>query len=385
MSLRDYSYWEIKAGIPQRKVPEFPTARNFDVLIVGAGFCGAWLAYFLKKRDPLLSIAILERDFFNLGASVRNAGFLSCGNVSEWLEDSRELSWEDLLLTLQGRIEGIRIIQEEWAGKLDFPNCGSVDLDPLTEEKEEFLRRLNASLKELGHDPFYETRTIRFGKEERRVAFNRFDAEVDPANLLLSLHDSLKKQGVSFFWRTEVEEMGKGRAATSRGEIAYERGYLCTNAFARRLHASSCVRPARGQILVTSPVSTATQRSLGFLRSGYDYFRFLGPRVLVGGGRLEFKERENTDQLAVTRELRSYLEDLARRVIGHGDYTIEHHWSGIMGLREGKHASLRDLLTPTFIDEKTEELAGFGGWGVTLTPYLAKSRTTINRIKTVMG
>lgn len=378
---RQFSYWELTSGIntfSKNNTSTRPSDLKTDILIVGAGFCGSWLAHFLLKKNPKLNITIVERDFLNLGASTRNAGFLSCGNVSEWLADSKEFSWDETLLTLKARIEGINLIKTELGNQPSFFNCGSVDCDPVTEEKERLIERLNEGLRSMDYDSFFEVRGINYGGKSKSVPFNRFDSEINPCDLLLSLHRSLMKRGVQFVWQTNVETLGKGEAvlknATETIALQYGYGFLCTNAFARELSQMTNVEPARGQILVTSECTTATTRSLGFLRSGYDYFRFIGRRVLVGGGRLEFKSQENTDILDVTSGLKTYLSQLAEEVIGHSDFTIDYHWSGIMGLRRGKHASISDLKKQVSIDSKTEEVAGFGGWGVTLTPYVAKMR-----------
>jgi gamma-glutamylputrescine oxidase len=380
MQIRNYSYWEQIAGISSgvRSAVGSRLKERPDVLIVGAGFCGSWLAYFLVRRHPKLKIAIVERDFLNLGASVRNAGFLSCGNVSEWLADAQDFSWEETVRTLQARIEGIQIVKREFANEPSLFNCGSADLDPLTEEKRDLLEKLNAAVASFGIAPFFDTRTIAYGGSQRSVAFNHFDSEVDPCRLLLSLHRELDRAGVQFIWGANVLKLSKGEALVGIGgeneTLYYGYAFACTNAFAKSLNGKSSVEPARGQILVTSACKTSTPRCLGFLRSGYDYFRFIGERVLVGGGRLQFKEQENTQVLEVTAGLKEYLRQLATDVIGHSDFTVDYHWSGIMGMRQGKHASITDLRTPLLIDSQTEELAGFGGWGVTLTPYVASER-----------
>ena len=45
-----------------------------------------------------------------------------------------------------------------------------------------------------------------------------------------------------------------------------------------------------------------------------------------------------------------------------------------MGLVGGKHPAIGSLLEVNAIDDKTEEIGGFGGWGVTLAPYVAAKR-----------
>jgi gamma-glutamylputrescine oxidase len=375
---RHLSYWETSCGLSPSAGSLVSRPESVDVAIVGAGFCGSWLAYFLKAHYPRLRVAIFERDFLSLGASSRNAGFLSCGNISEWLEDFGALGWEETTRTLQARLEGIRILRRELGEEIRVEENGSADFDELTEEKVRFHTRLNDFLEAEGTGSLFEIRPARIGNKEVSVCFNRFDAQLNPCEALIALHRRLARSGVPIHWRTNVESLGEGKAVLRRDEtisdLKYEQAFLCTNAFARRLNPSSRVQPARGQILVTTPVRTETTRTLGFLESGYDYFRFIGDRLLVGGGRLGFKDAEDTDRLETTDELRVYLTSLAGRVLGHEDFSIESHWSGIMGLRGGGHASLTDLLRPSPIDARTEEIAGFGGWGVTLAPYVALQR-----------
>ncbi|HEV7853540.1 MAG TPA: FAD-dependent oxidoreductase, partial [Mycobacterium sp.] len=57
--------------------PALPGDRDADVCIVGAGYTGLWTAYYLKRADPSLRVAILEARFAGFGASGRNGGWLS--------------------------------------------------------------------------------------------------------------------------------------------------------------------------------------------------------------------------------------------------------------------------------------------------------------------
>ena len=50
---------------------------DVDVAIVGAGYTGLWTAYYLKKADPHLRVAVLEREIAGFGASGRNGGWCS--------------------------------------------------------------------------------------------------------------------------------------------------------------------------------------------------------------------------------------------------------------------------------------------------------------------
>ncbi|MFC3522917.1 NAD(P)/FAD-dependent oxidoreductase [Streptomonospora nanhaiensis] len=70
------SFWFRDIGLPERR-PALPGSADYDVCIVGAGYTGLWTAYYLKKAQPDLRVAVLEREFAGFGASGRNGGWLS--------------------------------------------------------------------------------------------------------------------------------------------------------------------------------------------------------------------------------------------------------------------------------------------------------------------
>jgi hypothetical protein len=68
------------------------------------------------------------------------------------------------------------------------------------------------------------------------------------------------------------------------------------------------------------------------------------------------------------------LHELARQVIGHSEFSVDHHWSGIMGLRKGSHDSISEFNKTVASDAVTEEINSCGGWGVTLTPVVMRHK-----------
>lgn len=74
------SFWYADIGLPAYRAP-LPGDLEADVCIVGAGYTGLWTAYYLKKADPSIRIAIVEREFAGFGASGRNGGWLSAASA----------------------------------------------------------------------------------------------------------------------------------------------------------------------------------------------------------------------------------------------------------------------------------------------------------------
>jgi gamma-glutamylputrescine oxidase len=68
---------------------------------------------------------------------------------------------------------------------------------------------------------------------------------------------------------------------------------------------------------------------------GFYYWRNLGNRILIGGARNEAFEEETTTDLSGSLQVKEALEDFLKQHLHPSyQYTIEHHWSGIMGFTD---------------------------------------------------
>src|SRR5256885_2788957 len=67
-------WWRSRGGPPPPRHPLRGPAQA-DVTIVGAGYTGLWTAYYLKRAQPSLRVAVLERERAGFGASGRNGGW----------------------------------------------------------------------------------------------------------------------------------------------------------------------------------------------------------------------------------------------------------------------------------------------------------------------
>src|SRR5665811_854867 len=73
---RNISMWHDTAGDEWNPRPSLPGPTEVDVAIIGAGFTGLWTAYYLKKTDPSLRIAVVEKEVAGFGPSGRNGGWV---------------------------------------------------------------------------------------------------------------------------------------------------------------------------------------------------------------------------------------------------------------------------------------------------------------------
>jgi gamma-glutamylputrescine oxidase len=121
------------------------------------------------------------------------------------------------------------------------------------------------------------------------------------------------------------------------------------------------VHPARAQVLITKPVEGLKLRGSFHYDAGYYYFRNVGNRVLLGGGRhLDF-EGEETMEMKNTPFIMDRLHRLLQEMILPGiAYEEEMRWSGIMGVGPEKKYVLEQVSPNVFVGVR------MGGMGVAL-------------------
>jgi len=144
---------------------------------------------------------------------------------------------------------------------------------------------------------------------------------------------------------------------------------LCTNAFTKHLLPDIDIVPARGQVLLTSPIKNLPFNRTFHADEGFYYFRNLGNRVLLGGARNKAFEAETTEVMETSSSIQQELETYLDEVIlphYHNQYIIENRWSGIMAFGKEKMPIAKQLLTRLFCAVR------MSGMGVALAPVIAK-------------
>ena len=142
---------------------------------------------------------------------------------------------------------------------------------------------------------------------------------------------------------------------------------ICTNAFARQLLPELEIEPARGQVLVTSPIPDLRLKGAFHYDEGYYYFRNLGDRVLLGGARNKNFDEEQTIKMSVSEIIQNELERFLHDVILPGQhFSIDYRWSGIMGKGREKMPVISQISDGVFCAVR------MGGMGVALAPLVGE-------------
>ena len=361
-----------------------------DLIIIGSGFVGLWTAYWYKKKHPKRSVTILERGIIPTGASTRNAGFACFGSITELLEDAQTMGIDKTLELVEMRFRGLEQIQSLFSRKkIGFELTGGYDLldasfkTPINQFREQ-MEWMNASLKkQLGKKSVFslaDDRIRRFGLQQvSHIVENRFEGYLHSGKLSQLLLSKVQGLGVEVLNGIDVRHVEETASEvilqTDRGmELRASKILACTNAFVTSLFPELQVVPARGQVLLTSPIKGLKLKGCFHYDQGYYYFRNLGNRVLLGGARNKAFQQEQTTEFNITETIQSELERFLSGVILPGKaYTITDRWSGIMGMGPEKMPLINQLSNHMYCAVR------MSGMGVALAPVVGKM--VIDRFK----
>ena len=351
-----------------------------DIIIVGSGLVGLWSAYYLKKKAPNLSITIVERGLIPTGASTRNAGFACFGTLTELVSGVKEMGEDQMLELTELRYKGLKKISKVFKDSdIGLEHNGGYELitDADSNELRSQIDTFNRLLKKItGKQKVYRLQNEkldRFGfRGVRHLVGNEWEAQLHSGKLCQALLRLVQSMGVTVLNNIEITgyEKVNGQVLLHSRQtppLLSSQLLVATNAFARQLLPQLDVTPARGQVIVTSPIDNLPFEGSFHFDEGFYYFRSLGDRVLLGGARNKAFEEETTTDMELSDTIQRELERFLQEVILPGrHYTIEHRWSGIMGMGGEKMPILRAVNDHVFCAVR------MSGMGVALAPVVGE-------------
>jgi glycine/D-amino acid oxidase-like deaminating enzyme len=357
----DLSYWELKNWFGQ-----------VDYTIVGSGIVGLHTALRLREKFPNSKILIIEKGMLPQGASTKNAGFACFGSISEIIEDLKSHTEEEVIQLIQKRWSGLQLLRKRLGDTtIDFKPYGGYELF-LKDDESSFsecsnkLPFINEILKPLFRADVFvkEVDRFDFGGIHEHLIFNPFEAQIDTGNMMQALLKEAIAQDILILnQQTLTSYLDKeNNVEVALGDFSFTTTKLlfATNGFANTL-TQGAVKPARAQVIITEPIPNLDIKGTFHLDKGYYYFRNIGDRILLGGGRnLDF-ETENTTEFGQTEIVQKKLEDLLKKVIlPNHEVQIEHRWSGIMGVGNSKKPIVEQLSENVYCGVR------LGGMGVAI-------------------
>lgn len=343
----NFSFWEKRSYF------------YYDILLIGSGIVGLSAALFLKERQPALKIALLERGFLPSGASTKNAGFACFGSISELVEQEQNSGTDGLHQLIEKRWKGLQKLRGLLGdGNIDFQNLGGHEVfrpeeSALAAACLSKTAHFNALIKDIiGHEETFFSAPEKiqsFGLEKVDMLIsNRFEAQIDTGKMMYALMQKAMAAGVLIFNNCDVHRFEAGtksiQVMTTAGDFQCQKLLLTTNAFTRKLLPDADVVPGRGQVLVTRPVPGLKLKGTFHYDKGFYYFRNIGDRVLLGGGRNLDMEGETTSEFGLTEQIQNRLEELlTKMILANTSFEIEQRWSGIMAFGSGISPIIKEV------------------------------------------
>jgi len=326
-----------------------------DLCIIGAGITGLSAAIFAKQKYPEHKIVVLERGFLPEGASTKNAGFACYGSVGELRADILENGYEACIKLVKERFEGLNFLRQLVPdAEMDYSSCGGVELfnsDQIEEWEacKKLIPKLNNNLESFFGGRVYE-------ESEDYQAFQNcigsirspFEGSLNPAKMMQSLYRKAIALGVNVFYNCEVNDYQRiGDWITLKmnqlPDLQSKKLLLCTNAFSSRF-GNFDLEAVRNMVLVSKEINWPFPAGVYHAQMGYFYFRRVGKRLLIGGGRHLDKAEETSAEFGINPKIKAALREFTQRHLGlDAEDLFAEEWSGILGVGSNKEPIIEKL------------------------------------------
>lgn len=358
----------------------------YDVIVVGAGIIGTQTAIELITDRPDLRVMLVDRGLRPTGASTRNAGFVCFGSAGELYADMKVMGRQGALDVLQQRVEGLRLLLQRTQGyDIGYEESGGHELFLRHHDVLDVLDDVNEAIQEFLPGTTYERRddlipTFGFSPLVQSLVTIHGEGTLHSGKLMSALWHMAEDRGVRLRTGctvTSVSVQGDGVTlhcsdGMSTTDLRCEHVVLATNAASVELEGidvpGRTIEPARGQIVITEPRAKQPLRGSYHYDDGFYYFRSVGRRILLGGGRNTNIDQERTHSLETTSEILTVLRSALDTIIAPGEnLAIEHSWAGTMGFSDDKQPHVDKL------HERVTRAFGCNGMGVALGANIART------------
>lgn len=368
LRIDNLSYWEKSTYL-----------ENIDFLIIGSGIVGLSTAIFLKKKNKNYKVLVIDRGYLPTGASTKNAGFTCFGSPTELFDDLQNMNELTVWDTFSNRYMGLNTLFElVQKDKIAYRECKSWDVISSKKNNDitkDFIEYINHKAYEITgvKEIYHEDKLIssKFGFEGINTSYcNKLEGAIHTGKMIQELYKKAILNDVNVLFGMNAEKLDHSAQEnvieTQFGEIKAKNTIIATNGFAKKWIKDD-ILPARAQVIITNEIPDLKINGTFHYEKGYYYFRNVGNRVLLGGGRnLDFKG-ETTEEFGSSEQIRLKLLELLKNVIlPKHTYEIQDSWSGIMGVGKSKSPIIKKINNNTAIGVR------MGGMGVAIGAQVGK-------------
>ena len=368
LRIDNLSYWEKSTYL-----------ENIDFLIIGSGIVGLSTAIFLKKKNKNYKVLVIDRGYLPTGASTKNAGFTCFGSPTELFDDLQNMNELTVWDTFSNRYMGLNTLFElVQKDKIAYRECKSWDVISSKKNNDitkDFIEYINHKAYEITgvKEIYHEDKLIstKFGFEGINTSYcNKLEGAIHTGKMIQELYKKAILNDVNVLFGMNAEKLDHSAQEnvieTQFGEIKAKNTIIATNGFTKKWIKDD-ILPARAQVIITNEIPDLKINGTFHYEKGYYYFRNVGNRVLLGGGRnLDFKG-ETTEEFGSSEQIRLKLLELLKNVIlPKHTYEIQDSWSGIMGVGKSKSPIIKKINNNTAIGVR------MGGMGVAIGAQVGK-------------
>ena len=304
------SYWLEEPPVPR---PQNRLEGRVGLEIVGGGVTGVAAALVAARGG--LRVRLREAREIASGASGRSGGFALRGGAMLYDVARRELGPERAAQLWRHSERALDHLAELAGDALR--RTGSLRVAVDAAERDELLAEYEA-LREDGFaadwvDDYFHGAIRHPG-----------DGSLRPARWVRRLAALAAEAGADLRERNRVESLD---------ELDGEHVLIATDGYTKGLLPSldAAIRPVRGQVIATEPLSRRLFECPHYSRHGFDYWQQTeGDRLILGGRRDTQVDHEFTDEETITEPIQRELESLAAELVGE-EPRITHRWAGLFG------------------------------------------------------
>lgn len=288
--------------------PPLEGEQRFDVAVIGGGFAGMSTAFYLRRKDPSLRVAVLEEEYTGYGASGRNAGFaMTLFGLAMELTVLRfgKARTREAHEFMARAVSHVGALVEEHGVECDYEKSGLLTVAT----SKAYAKRLQSEIR-LAHSlgiegvEWLDASAARARVDSRQYLGARWEphsALVQPARLVRELRRLATESGAIVFEHSKVRAVRRTvpmtrpiEVETDRGRIHAERVVFAANAWSSLFSQVRHLQfPVFTYIVLTEPLTPAQIDAMRWHgREGIEdarclihYYRLTPDnRLLMGGG-----------------------------------------------------------------------------------------------------
>ncbi|MBI2422919.1 MAG: FAD-dependent oxidoreductase [Candidatus Hydrogenedentes bacterium] len=322
-----------------------------QVAIVGGGFTGLSIAYYLKRYAPELDVVLLEQGVVGHGASGRNGGFampLVGWDLLYVVQKLGDAQAHMAYSMMYRAVAHVKTLAQRHAIDCDLETTGYLMINTCA-AREARARQEYEAAQRLGFDhAWLDARALQEHIRSEGFLSGIYDPHpciLNPAKFARGMKTVVESMGVRVYEQTPVERLHDGKPiaiTTPEGVVRAEQVVMAVNGYGESLgFKKNRVLPVHTYIVMTEPLSGreleeigwgAKRTSLETARHFIHYFRLTADnRILFGGEDAQIYaggallDSDAGIQESLKERFREYFPALKHVKFTHG-------WGGVLGV-----------------------------------------------------